>query len=731
MHPPLPWECLRSVLGWAGLCTASLTAQSTWRSPGLLWPGASQLVFDTGLGRPLAIAQLDIVHALVADAWPRQSSIGAPSGTSPGNLSSSFDPLRDRLVVMHADASLASRRTRVWEWDRTRWTEGASQGSPPLLDATAFASCFDPVRGTILVGAPSAVSSPMGTWRWNGSTWSQLASGGPSRRNSFAIAADTARNVIVLFGGNNSAGALDDTWLFDGTSWTRVFPNTVPTLGSLNVVHMASDTVAGGVVMMSGNLVWRWNGSDWQSLPSPPESATFSSTVRNRLAFDPALGRVIHLGIDTALHSFDGSAWQPIAAASAPILDAAGIEVAWDPHHNAVMTRNALGTWHWTGTRWRAMSSTHRPGPTAQACLATDLARSRTVFFGGRDPNTNTPSVDTWEWDGSDWTLLATAHSPPPRERAAMSYHAARGELVLFGGRALTGSFALLADTWVFDGVDWTQRFPLHAPSARIQHGMADDERRGVVVLFGGATQTDTWEWDGNDWRLARASAPSPSIGGRTLAWDLVRQEIVLVGASASHEPTTFVWNGIDWLSTPAPGLVGWDVSAPLATDRARGVLVFPRIDLFAPILEYAPELDAALVALGPGCAGSSGVPRLASPTGQTPVLGTAFPLEVSQLPMTAAAIGLLGSSSTSFGGTSLPYDLAPLGAPGCLLRVSIDVETGLAASGDPRAWNIALPGAPWLCGHRIHAQVVVLDTAANAAGLSLSNALTLVLGLR
>ena len=113
MHPSLARECLRSVLGLAGLCTASLTAQSNWRDPGVLWPGASQLVFDTGLGRPLAIAQLDIVHALVADAWPRQSSTGAPSGTSPGVLSSSFDPPRDRLVVMHADASAAFRRTRV------------------------------------------------------------------------------------------------------------------------------------------------------------------------------------------------------------------------------------------------------------------------------------------------------------------------------------------------------------------------------------------------------------------------------------------------------------------------------------------------------------------------------------------------------------------------------------------------------------------------------------------
>ena len=55
---------------------------------------------------------------------------------------------------------------------------------------------------------------------------------------------------------------------------------------------------------------------------------------------------------------------------------------------------------------------------------------------------------------------------------------------VVFGGR--DASNTILGDTWTWDGTSW-EPVPSGPPSAAREHGAAVfDERRGVVVLFGG-----------------------------------------------------------------------------------------------------------------------------------------------------------------------------------------------------------------------------------------------------
>ena len=67
-------------------------------------------------------------------------------------------------------------------------------------------------------------------------------------------------------------------------------------------------------------------------------------------------------------------------------------------------------------------------------------------------------------------------------------------KVILFGGG--TG-FGDLNDTWAFTGDDWRQLFPARPPSARESYGMAYDEARGKLVLFGGLLRKsilgDTW----------------------------------------------------------------------------------------------------------------------------------------------------------------------------------------------------------------------------------------------
>ncbi len=71
-----------------------------------------------------------------------------------------------------------------------------------------------------------------------------------------------------------------------------------------------------------------------------------------------------------------------------------------------------------------------------------------------------------------------------------MAYDPARAQVVLFGGAGSSGN---LADTWVWDGNNWTQKNPTNSPPAQYGHAMATDSTHMNVVLNG---QGETLVWD-------------------------------------------------------------------------------------------------------------------------------------------------------------------------------------------------------------------------------------------
>jgi hypothetical protein len=87
-----------------------------------------------------------------------------------------------------------------------------------------------------------------------------------------------------------------------------------------------------------------------------------------------------------------------------------------------------------------------------------DADRQRVVLAGGRG---SPPPPDTWEWDGSNWTLQPRpAARPLPRENPVMAYDAARRRVVLFGGLY---NLQRLTDTWTYGPLTRASAQPLGA----------------------------------------------------------------------------------------------------------------------------------------------------------------------------------------------------------------------------------------------------------------------------
>lgn len=92
------------------------------------------------------------------------------------------------------------------------------------------AIAYDSTRQRVVLfgGNHSGGDLASDTWEWDGTTWQQqLPVTHPAARVT-SVTYDEARRRIVLFGGYSRSGSFSDTWEWDGVNWTQRQPAVVP-----------------------------------------------------------------------------------------------------------------------------------------------------------------------------------------------------------------------------------------------------------------------------------------------------------------------------------------------------------------------------------------------------------------------------------------------------------------------------------------------------------------------
>jgi hypothetical protein len=236
--------------------------------------------------------------------------------------------------------------------------------------------------------------------------------------------------------------------------------------------------------------------------------------------------------------------------------------------------------------QWAHQPTANAPSGRYAHMMAYDSVRHKTVLFGGNIAGgiVGLPiySNETWEYDGVNWTQRFPAHSPPIRGTGSMVFDSARGVCVLFGGQ--NANDGRLGDLWEYNGTDWVQRDQgANRPVARVSHYMAYDAARGVTVLFGGiggligfpALQGDTWEWNGTSWsRRFPLIAPTPRATGGA-AYDSSRHKVVIFAGGTITGATADTWeyDGLSW-SLRFGNVEFWRITPAMTYDAGRGVSV-------------------------------------------------------------------------------------------------------------------------------------------------------------
>ena len=441
-----------------------------------------------------------------------------------------------------------------------------------LPDARQGAAlAYDAPRGVVLmVGGVTDDPSPLAdTWQWDGTRWTQLfPATAPGARGYHSMVYDQAHGEIVLFGGWNGGGFLSDTWVWRNGQWTRLFPATSP--GARDHAQLAYDSQRGRVVLYGGYAngnyadTWEWDGNNWQQqLGTQPGGRHGHGLVYL------GGGRTLLFGgySNTALRDtwlWDGTSWVQQAPATSP-------PARWHPCLGFDATRGRAvlfggwsgsaslnDTWQWTGSNWSAGPT--QGAPARHLGSATwDGARQQIVVFGGR-VNTNNALSDTWTFDGTAWQQPV---APVPMYRSAhrMVFDTGRNRVVLFGGAVgWNNAYTQLADTWEFDGAGWTGPAAGPGPSARYYHGLAYDAARQVSVLYGGYNAAlgnlgDQWQWDGATATWTAVTPPTtPGVRNGHSFVALPNSDILLSGG---HNGSAYVADTWLWNGTTWSQLSG------------------------------------------------------------------------------------------------------------------------------------------------------------------------------
>lgn len=209
------------------------------------------MAFDAARGQIVVFGGASLVSGTLGDTWTWNGSswsqrTPAHAPTLRDSAAMAFDPTRSVTVLFGGGNPVLGD---LWEWNGTDWLQRSFAGGPSPRSFAAMA--FDPSTSKLLLFgghlANDAVSDE--TWLWDGTAWQQrFPANTPYIRFSHSMVADTARRRVALIGtyfGNDPFA-----WEWDGSTWSpRLIASPSPRYGAA----MAYDSVRHEVVLFGGS----------------------------------------------------------------------------------------------------------------------------------------------------------------------------------------------------------------------------------------------------------------------------------------------------------------------------------------------------------------------------------------------------------------------------------------------------------------------------------------------
>lgn len=293
----------------------------------------SRVVYDAARSETLLLGwwdgQMNLGAVLAWDgtSWSSRPGLGASVPASSFGTSSRDHTGALVLRLGGQPVGGTGPAATLTAWDGTTWTNLATGGP----SARSLGAMWPMANATFLFGGFDAAGAPLGdTWQWDGSNWSQqtLVASPPARGYS-AVAFHAGQGTAILFGGSTTGGnygAVGDTWRFDGVSWQQL--TTGPQPGARRGHSMAYDPIRGRIVLSGGLILspfpggstiyddtWEHDGVGWTQVLVTGGPQQFLNGSYG-IAWDENRQKIVAISSDSNLYTvaeYDGVAWTQLA----------------------------------------------------------------------------------------------------------------------------------------------------------------------------------------------------------------------------------------------------------------------------------------------------------------------------------------------------------------------------------------------------------------------------------
>lgn len=416
------------------------------------------------------------------------------------------------------------------------------------------------------------------TWIWINRNWiQQFPAHKPPARSAQAMAYDSTRGRVMMFGGRKEAtqlrttfSLLDDTWVWENGDWRQLETATRPPARTFAAMTYDRDRdrmiLFGGYRFAADNRTleplsdtWEFDGTDWRQVASgSPE------VDKPLLAYDAARRQTIMLALDetlkTLMYRWDpaSSAWQSVSPANLPSCVNEG-QLAYQSHNQRLIVAGgvcadtqAIETWEWDGTNWTKLETNGVPLVTG-ATAAYDPAGRRLIRYGGQSAfGTESYTYVLYE---QEWTFTHISGTPPPRSLFVFKRDPVREALWVVGGLSefsVGTSISYVTDHWKYAAGEWYQVQTDGIPISCVTPLSAFDTDRGVLVVICGGNEVN--EWDGTKWTAVEAEKPPTGRRFAALVYDQNIKKTVLFGGydNVNYRQDTWTWDGKTWTEVKA-----------------------------------------------------------------------------------------------------------------------------------------------------------------------------------
>lgn len=297
----------------AGPGTARAAAAATWTS---VSPASSpsarfnaSMAYDAATKQVVLFGGLDSLESPLNETWLWNGAdwsqrLPAASPSPRAGVAMAYDASSRQLILFGGNTGAESGET--WMWTGTNWSQLHPPASPP--PGSSLAMAYDPAIGEILAfgdfqGPANALVASNQTWAWNGTTWTRLAPATvPPARAGAGMAYDAATRQLVMYGGATNAGTLSDTWLWSGSNWVRPGPGESP--GPRSEMSLTYDAATSQLLLVGGlpdvgpvrGDTWAWSGTAWSQVnpataldPRYLQAATYDATNHELVVFGGAI----------------------------------------------------------------------------------------------------------------------------------------------------------------------------------------------------------------------------------------------------------------------------------------------------------------------------------------------------------------------------------------------------------------------------------------------------------